>query len=75
MKNKKRGFDGEVALKLNVSKVYDMINWRFLKNRMENMGFNAKWVKWIMICVTIVSYSICFNGVSVGPISPKRRLR
>lgn len=27
------------------------------------------------MCVTIVSYEVCLNGMSVGPISPTRGLR
>lgn len=75
MRKNKRGSDGEVALKLDVSKAYDRVDCEFLQNRMINMGFDLKWVRWIMLCVTTVSYSICFNNLSVGPISPKRGLR
>lgn len=28
-----------------------------------------------MLCVTTVTYNVCFNGYSVGPISPQRGLR
>lgn len=28
-----------------------------------------------MRCVSTVSYEVCFNGMSVGPITPKRGLR
>lgn len=54
-----------------------MIEWigGFLQNQMMQMGFTRKWIKWVMLCVTIVSYSINFNGTQVGPISPKRGLR
>lgn len=39
------------------------------------MGFSTKWIKWMMLCVTSVSYSICFQGSNIGPIIPKRGLR
>lgn len=68
------GNTGEVALKLDVSKAYDRVDWSFLKNRMRHMGFSEKWIKWIMMCVSTVAYSICFNGDQVGPIIPKRGL-
>lgn len=42
MKMKKHGFDGEVVLKLDVSKTYDRVDWSFLANRMRSMGFDDK---------------------------------
>ena len=34
MKQKKRGAEGEVALTLDVSKAYDRVDWRFLKQQL-----------------------------------------
>lgn len=42
---------------------------------MTAMGFSEKWIKWIMVCVTTVSYFITFQGSSIGPITPNRGLR
>lgn len=39
------------------------------------MGFSNKWIQWIMLCVSTVSYSVCFNGTNIGPINPKCGLR
>lgn len=52
-----------------------MGNWDYLKQRMQALGFSSKWIRWVMRCVTFVSYDVCFNGMSVGPIIPKRGLR
>lgn len=65
MKRKNYGADGEIALKLDVSKAYNRVDWCYLSDNMERMGFNEKWVKWVMLCVTTISYNICFNGCSV----------
>ncbi|KAL8156575.1 hypothetical protein AgCh_001610 [Apium graveolens] len=75
MKRKNYGSNGEVALKLDVSKAYDRVNWNYLNNRMEQMGFASKWISWIMLCVQTVSYSISFNGSQIGPVNPNRGLR
>lgn len=71
MKQKKKGTDGGVALKLDVSKAYDRVSWEFLKYQLHRMGFSNKWIAWVMLCVTTVSYTVCFNGSQVGPIIPK----
>lgn len=64
-----------MALKLDISKAYDRVDRKFLKERMQMMGFCRKWIDRIMKCVTTVSYDVCFNGNTVGPIYPKRGLR
>ena len=39
------------------------------------MGFHDKWVRWIMLCVRIVKYSVKICGKLVGPIVPNRGVR
>jgi hypothetical protein len=75
MKAKTRGKKGEVALKLDISKAYDRIDWEYLKDMMAKMGFCQKWIRWIMLCVETVDYSIIVNGHMVGPVVPGRGLR
>jgi hypothetical protein len=75
MKSKTRGKKGEVALKLDISKVYDRIEWDYLRNIMSKMGFSQQWIGWIMLCVETVDYSVILNGNPVGPIIPGRGLR
>ena len=75
MKRKQRGNVGEVALKLDISKAYDRVDWKFLQHMLQILGFDDRWIKWIMMCVTIVRYSVLMNGSEVGPIIPKRGLR
>lgn len=38
MKRKSGSGDGEVALKLDISKAYDRVDWNFLRQRMRSMG-------------------------------------
>ncbi|XP_074347681.1 uncharacterized protein LOC141686552 [Apium graveolens] len=45
MSRKKKGRVGEVALKLDISKAYDKVNWSFLQRRMKAMGFCDKWIE------------------------------
>jgi hypothetical protein len=64
--------DKNVALKLDISKEYDRIDWLCLKEVMLKMGFDRKWVQWIMMCVETVDYSVIVNNELVGPIIPGR---
>jgi len=75
MKTKTRGNDQIVALKLDISKAYDRMDWDYLKEVMIKMGFNEKWIQWMVMCVESVDYSVLVNGEHVGPIIPGRGLR
>lgn len=63
------------AYKLDLSKAYDRVDWRFLESAMIKMGFAHRWVNWIMACVTTVRYSVKFNGTLLSSFAPSRGLR
>ena len=75
MKNHNSGNIGFMALKLDMSKVYDRVEWSFLKDVMVKMGFNDKWIALIMECITSVTYSFLVNGEPHGHITPTRGIR
>ena len=70
LEHKKEGKEGFVAIKLDMSKAYDRVEWGFIKQVIEKMGFHEKWIKLMMHCITYVSYSILVNGVAYGSITP-----
>lgn len=39
------------------------------------MGFDDKWIRWMMMCVSSATYSILMNFNRVGPIITGRGLR
>ena len=64
-----------MAMKLDMSKAYDKMEWCFLEQILLKLGFQESWVALIMKCITTVSYSILVNGETKGMIKPSRGLR
>ena len=64
-----------MAVKTDMSKAYDRVEWNFLETLMERMGFDRRWVCWVMACVTTVSYTILLNGRTHGFFRPERGIR
>ncbi|GKA63930.1 sodium/hydrogen exchanger 6 [Tanacetum coccineum] len=48
--------------KVDIQKAYDIVDRQFLKTIIVGFGFHPKMVKWIMVCASSTSYSICVNG-------------
>lgn len=64
-----------MALKLDMSKTYDRVEWSFLELMLRKLGFNERWITFLMLCVTSLSYSVLVNGELKGLIKPTRGIR
>ncbi|GKF34389.1 RNA-directed DNA polymerase, eukaryota, reverse transcriptase zinc-binding domain protein, partial [Tanacetum coccineum] len=71
----RKGGAQRCAFKVDIEKAYDTMNWEFLKIALQKFGFHSSMIKWIMVCLTTASSSICVNGEMHGFFKGKRGLR
>ncbi|KAM6559171.1 hypothetical protein CsatA_028410 [Cannabis sativa] len=64
-----------MALKLDMHKACDKLEWSFLDRVLRANGFSDKSRKLLMACVTTISYSVLLNGCPLKKIQPGRGIR
>lgn len=75
IQNYKSSTHGYMALKLDMSKAYDRVEWYFLEELMRKMDFNERWINLVMGYVKTVSYFVLINGKPCGMIYPTKGIR
>ena len=75
LKRKIQGKLGYMALKLDMSKVYDRMEWVFLEKIMRHLGLGERMVSLIMSCLNSISYCVLLNGQPIGNTKPSWGLR
>ncbi|KAL2235643.1 UNVERIFIED_CONTAM: hypothetical protein Sindi_1296500 [Sesamum indicum] len=63
------------ALKVDIRKAYDTVEWDFLLAVLQLFGFPSTFTRWIEECVFTTSFSIGLNGKPHGFFSGARGLR
>jgi hypothetical protein len=71
----KKGKSGACAIKLDMTKAYDRVEWRYLHDVMIALGFPERWCSLIMKCVTSVSFAVRVNGALSPSFKPTRGIR
>ncbi|KAL0434072.1 UNVERIFIED_CONTAM: Transposon TX1 uncharacterized protein [Sesamum latifolium] len=63
------------AMKADLRKAYDIVEWDFLLATLQLFGFPISFIRWIDECVTTCSFLVCLNGNIHGFFGGARGLR
>ncbi|XP_019450653.1 PREDICTED: uncharacterized protein LOC109352923 [Lupinus angustifolius] len=70
-----KSFGGNLAIKLDIRKAFDTIDWGFISNTLKAFGFDSKFIAWINTILGSAKLSIAVNGQNHGFFSCKRGVR
>jgi hypothetical protein len=70
-----KSFGGIVALKIDISKAFDTLDWNFILKVLKTFGFNATFCNLIKVILQSIHLSISINGKSHGFFTCSRGVR
>lgn len=73
--SKKKGKDGFMAIKIDLKKAYDRLEWSFIRDTLALFNFPNHLSSLIMSCVSTSSISVLDNGGALDPFHPSRGIR
>ena len=73
--SKKKGKEGVMAIKIDLEKAYDHLEWSFIRDILTLFKFPNQLISLIMSCVSSSSISILLNGRALDPFQLSRGIR
>lgn len=70
-----KAFGGNIALRIDITKAFDTLEWPFLLKVLKEFGFNATFCTWIEVILKSAFLSISINGESHGYFNCTRGVR
>ncbi|XP_058776647.1 uncharacterized protein LOC131650967 [Vicia villosa] len=70
-----RSKNGNLAIKVDISKAFDTLNWDFLLKVLKRFGFEEKFCNWISAILHSAVISVSVNGMQAGFFNCKSGVR
>nr|KYP49983.1 LINE-1 reverse transcriptase isogeny [Cajanus cajan] len=64
-----------MAIKIDLEKAYDRLNWLFIKETMEDIRMPHKTIELIWSCISSTKLCMLWNGEVLESFSPSRGVR
>eukprot|EP00494_Astrolonche_serrata_P020755 UN20984 len=72
---RKKGKQGWCAIKIDMMKACDRVEWEICRQMMQCLGFSEDWLSLVMKCVSSVSFQVEVNGELLPYFRPSRGTR
>jgi hypothetical protein len=70
-----KSFGGNLALKIDITKAFDTLEWPFLMKVLKQFGFNEVFCNWIQVILNSAFLSVSVNGKAQGYFNCTRGVR
>lgn len=74
MKNRK-GAVGWMAIKIDLEKAYDRLNWVFIKDTLQDIGLPCNFISLVWECISTSTMKVLWNGEALEEFSPSSGIR
>lgn len=64
-----------MAIKMDMSKAFDLVRWPFLRKILIKFGFSTTWVELVLKSLNTISYRLKVNGCLSDGIIPQGGVR